>query len=54
MYMGRSGLGNEVDIPMSQHPDHDLDMLDDLERAKHYKTNAIQDFSDRQSTYGSR
>lgn len=35
------------------HPD-DLAMMDDLERAKHYKSNIIQDFNDRQSLYSSR
>ena len=28
--------------------------MDDLERAKHYKSNIIQDFNDRQSMYSSR
>ena len=63
MYMGRSEFGNEMDRGITHNtvdrgiihnPDNDLDMLDDLERAKHYKTNIMQDFNDRQSGYGPR
>ena len=62
MYMGRSEFGNETDRTMPQtmnqtmpHAlDNDLDMLDDLERAKHYKTNIMQGFDDRQSGYSTR
>jgi len=48
-------------MPMRHHPDEqmsmtcedELDMLDDLERAKqqHYKSNIMQDFNERNSTY---
>ena len=51
MYMGRSEFGNETDRAMPHNLDTDMDMLDDLERSKHYKTNIMQDFSDRQSGY---
>ena len=54
MYMGRSEYGNEIDRGITHNPDNDMDMLDDLERAKHYKTNIMQDFNDRQSGYSSR
>ena len=61
--MGRSEFGNDMDRGITHNtvdrgiihnPDNDLDMLDDLERAKHYKTNIMQDFNDRQSSYSSR
>ena len=54
MYMGRSEFGNETDRALAHNVDTDIDMLDDLERSKHYKTNIMQDFNDRQSGYGSR
>ena len=54
MYMGRSEFGNETDRAMSHALDTDIDALDDMERSKHYKTNIMQDFNDRQSGYGSR
>ena len=55
MYMGRTEFGNEAfDRGITHNPDNDMDMLDDLERAKHYKTNIMQDFNDRQSGYSSR
>ena len=44
--------GNEVDISMQNQDD--LEMMDDLERAKQYKSNIMQDFNDRQSMYSSR
>ena len=50
--MGGGGHGG-YDITDMTHPD-DLAMMDDLERAKHYKSNIIQDFNDRQSMYSSR
>ena len=49
-------------MPMRHHPDEqmsicedEIDMLDDLERAKqqHYKSNIMQDFNERNSTYSS-
>ena len=52
--MGRSEFGNETDRAMSHALDTDIDALDDMERSKHYKTNIMQDFNDRQSGYGSR
>ena len=52
--MGRSEFGNETDRALAHNVDTDIDMLDDLERSKHYKTNIMQDFNDRQSGYGSR
>ena len=51
--MGTMGGGHGYDITDMTHPD-DLAMMDDLERAKHYKSNIIQDFNDRQSMYSSR
>ena len=51
--MGTMGGGQGYDITDMTHPD-DLAMMDDLERAKHYKSNIIQDFNDRQSMYSSR
>ena len=54
MYMGRSEFGNETDRAMTHALDTDIDMLDDMERSKHYKTNIMQDFNDRQSGYGAR
>ena len=54
MYMGRTEYGNETDRALAHNVDTDIDMLDDLERSKHYKTNIMQDFNDRQSGYGSR
>ncbi len=55
MYMGRSEFGNETENRAISHTlDNHIDMIDDLERAKHYKTNIMQDFNDRQSGYSSR
>ena len=54
MYMGRSDFGNETERAMAHNVDADMDMLDDMERSKHYKTNIMQDFNDRQSGYGQR
>ena len=54
MYMGRSEFGHETDRAMTHNLDTDMDMLDDMERSKHYKTNIMQDFNDRQSGYGQR
>ena len=57
MYMGRAEFGHETDRALAHNPHNlvtDIDMLDDLERSKHYKTNIMQDFNDRQSGYGPR
>ena len=50
---GGGMLGGHPNGVGTTHPD-DLAMMDDLERAKHYKSNIIQDFNDRQSMYSSR
>ena len=52
-----TGYGTDLSDPMGGHHHHhpdDLAMMDDMERAKHYKSNIIQDFNDRQSMYSSR